>query len=325
MFLSSLKFLLRFDDNPNGIAEEVSNTRMETLGTDVVASVSNSGYILQEDQYLFGSGVSGNGFSTSMTTEYTVGFWVYSTSVGVAVDSNTGNLLSIERPLLNFVDGTSAEDSIIEITEHTEPSGNSSLRILERGGYYTFSEEYTSDRWHHFWITRNNSEIRIFIDGVESSLINPTGDLLEQVAAGLNANLYTYINHSLDGYGTAVSKNSGMIDDIFLLNVENTSQSDIQKVINDGVKYVVDDVYNGFDVVKTDFYSIDPDTITVNSMIDDLSYVFVGRNDGKIMRGSPLLWETRRTFANSEEYLTGGIGGASTDGFLDFNQDTIRL
>jgi hypothetical protein len=75
-------------------------------------------------------------------------------------------------------------------------------------------------------------------------------------------------------------------------------------------------------------------------MIDDLSYIFIGRNDGKIMRGSPLFWETRKSFSDEEEYNSGGIpkelqGTVVKDangkiiedntGFLVLNKNTIRL
>ena len=72
--------------------------------------------------------------------------------------------------------------------------------------------------------------------------------------------------------------------------------------INNGLLYVVDDIFTNTDIVKSNIYINDPEMITINSMIDDLSYIFVGRNDGKIMRGSPLFWETRRSFSDEEEY-----------------------
>jgi hypothetical protein len=104
----------------------------------------------------------------------------------------------------------------------------------------------------------------------------------------------------------------------------------MQRVINNGVHFVVDDIYTNTNVVKSDIYMNDPEMITINSMIDDLSYIFIGRNDGKIMRGSPLFWETRRSFSDHEEYLSGGMppelhGSGDNDGFLVLNKNTIRL
>jgi hypothetical protein len=305
------------------MVEEVSQTSLVSFGGS--ATTSTNGYLMQDDQYLFGDGLLSNGYDTSITDEYTLGFWLYPISPGLAVDPISGNLLSIEMPVIVFVDNSSAEHSVIEITEHTQTSGNNSLRISERGGYSAFSEEYEPDKWHHFWITRNSSGLQIFVDSIEHTLQDESG-----VMNDLDSFLYTYINHSLDGYGTAIAKNVGIIDDIFLLNVRNNSQSDMQRVINDGVLYVVEDIYTDTNIVKSDIYMNDPEMITINSMIDDLSYIFIGRNDGKIMRGSPLFWEARKSFSDNEEYLSGGIppelqGTGDNDGFLKLNKNTIRL
>ena len=172
--------------------------------------------------------------------------------------------------------------------------------------------------------------MQIFVDAVENTLQNESGTISTKVTEGLESFLYTYINHSLDGYGEAVAKNSGIIDDIFLMNVRNNSQSDMQRVINDGVLYMIDNIYTSTNIVKSDVYINDPNVITINSMVDDLSYIFVGRNDGKILRGSPLFWETRKSFSDHEEYASGGIplelhGTGTDDGFLKLSQNTIRL
>jgi len=310
------------------MVEEVSQTSLVSYGG--TATTSTSGYLMQNGQYLFGDGLSSNGYDTSITGDYTLGFWLYPVSPGLAVDADTGGLMSIEMPVIVFVDGSSAEHSIIEITEHTQVSGNNSLKVSERGGYSAFSGEYEPNKWHHFWITRNSGSLKIFIDAVEQTLQDESGTMAEKVTEGLNSFLYTYINHSLDGYGETVAKNGGIIDDIFLLNIRNNSQSDMQRVVNDGILYVVDDIYTGTNVVKSDIYINDPEMITINSMIDDLSYIFIGRNDGKIMRGSPLFWETRKSFSDGEEYKSGGIpdslkGEGVDDGFLVLNKNTVRL
>ena len=330
MFINSLKFLLRF--GATSIMEEVSQTSVAVLGEDKEFVSSGGGYQMHNDQYLFGDGYSSNGYNTSITEEYTLGFWLYPVSPGLVLNSVTGNLDSIEMPVITFVDNSSSEHSIIEITEHTQTSGNNSLKVEERGGYSAFSEEYEPNKWHHFWITRNSGSLQIFIDAIENTLQNESGTIATKVTEGLDTFLYTYINHSLDGYGETVAKNGGTIDDIFLLNVRNRSQSDMQRVINNGVLYVINNIYNSTNIVKSDIYINDPEMITINSMIDDLSYIFVGRNDGKILRGSPLFWETRRSFSDNEEYKTGGIpeslkgkDGDKDTGFLKLSQNTIRL
>ena len=319
MFINSLKFLLRFSDT--SIYEEVSQTHVVPLGTNLTPIVSSGGYEMQDDQYLFGDGVNSNGYISSITDEYTIGFWLYPINTGVIVDSSTGNLLSVEMPVLIFTSSDSAEGTVVEITEHTQISGNNSLKISEED-YSAFSEEYEPNKWHHFLITRNLSGLQIFVDGKEHTLQSESGSISTLANNGLNV----YVNHNLDGYAVDIAKNTGVIDDIFLLNVRNNSLVDIQRIINDGLHYVVDDVFTGSNIVKSDIYMNDSETITINSMIDDLSYIFIGRNDGKIMRGSALFWETRRSFSDSEEYRSGGLPESlDFSGFLKLNNSTIRL
>jgi hypothetical protein len=66
-------------------------------------------------------------------------------------------------------------------------------------------------------------------------------------------------------------------------------------------------------------------------------FIFIGRNDGKIMRGSALLWETRRSFSESEEYKgtdssgnvlngTGGLDASYFENkFLKITSGVVRL
>ncbi len=326
MFINSLKFLVRFSSN--SMFDEISQTNLLSLGDDITPSVSTSGYVMQNNQYLFGDGLGSNGYNLAITNEYTLGFWFYSANSGLVVDSSTGSLLSVEKPILSMVDTSSAEYAVIEVTEHTQISGNNSLRISERGDYVAFSEEYEPNQWHYIWIARDETSLTMFIDGVEQTLQNESGALHSSVTDDLGPFLNLYINHSLDGYSNVIAKNEGIIDDIFFQNVYNVLQTDIQKAINNGILYVVNDIYTGVEFVEYSIFMNDPETITINSMINDLSYIFIGRNDGKIMRGSSLFWETRRSFSDTSEYANFDLSGSDSgqiEGFLRLVNDTIRL
>ncbi len=326
MFINSLKFLVRFSSN--SMFDEISQTSLLPLGDNITPSISTNGYVMQNDQYLFGDGLGSNGYNLAITNEYTLGFWFYSANSGLVVDSSTGNLLSVEKPILSFVDTSSAAYTIIEVTEHTQTSGNNALRISEREDYYAFSEEYESNQWHYIWIARDENSLTMFIDGIEQTLQNKSGALHSNATSGLDPFLNLYINHSLNGYSNVVAKNEGIIDDIFFQNVYNVLQTDIQRVINNGILYVINDIYTVMEFVNYGIFMNDPETITINSMINDLSYIFIGRNDGKIMRGSSLFWETRRSFSNASEFAYFDLSGSSSnqiEGFLSLVNDTIRL
>ena len=334
MLVNELKLLLRFNDTVT-VFEEVSQTSMSVLGDNTVPVISSSGYLMQNDQYLFGDGISSNGYNLDFTSNITIGFWLYPIALGISVDEKTGNLSSIEMPLLNFVDNSSAFSPIIEITEHTQDSGNNILKITEKGTYSVSSEEYSPGIWHHFWIVHDLSGVRLFVDGLEHTLQDEVGTFSSNLASGSDPFLNLYINHSIEGYSSSVAKNEGVIDDIFFLNISNDSETDIQRLINDGLEYIIDDNFTTVNINKNSIYFNDPETITINSMIDDSSYIFVGRNDGKIMRGSPLFWEVRKSYSDSKEH---DLLGFSTDvndndlvtngrksGFLQLVNTTIRL
>ena len=114
---------------------------------------------------------------------------------------------------------------------------------------------------------------------------------------------------------------------MFVMNVINNSEMDMQRVINDGIEYLVDDNYTNLHIEKSSIYFNDPDTITVTSFIDDMSYIYLGRNDGKILRGSPLFWETRRIFADDGEEDILGLSSEdiTSYGFLELKDKNIRL
>jgi len=323
MLISDLKLLLRF--NSTSLLEEVSQTNMFVYGDDSNVLVSNSGYLMQDDQYLLGEGVSSNGYNLNITNAMTIGFWLYPVNSGIAINEITGATSSIEKPLFDFIDIGSGSNSVLKITEHTSENGNNYLKInIDRGTYIASSEEYASAQWHYFWIVYSASTLSIVVDGIAHVLQNVSGSIPSSING---SNLDLYINHNMDGYAWNIAKNTGLVDDIFILNIANLNEQDIQTVINDGVKFVVDDNFTTTDINKQSIYFNDPETITIGSLIDDMNYIFVGRNDGKIMRGSPLLWEVRRVFSNSDEIEDVGLDPVyyQENRFLKIFNTTIRL
>jgi len=299
MLVSDLKLLLRF--NTTSLFEEVSQTTLfKTGSSSIVVMPEGGGYTMQNDQYLFGDGIASAGYNLDISNSMTMGFWLYSVNPGLAINPNNSSPTSIEMPLLDFVDTGSAVSSIIRLTEHTAVTGNNYLKVTI-DGYSASTEQYTPLVWHHFWIVYSADSLRLYVDGVENVLQEETGSYSASIPGSF---LNLYVNHSLDGYAWNVAKNYGIIDDIFVFNIVNLNVSDIQRVINDGVEFLVDDVYTDSYIDKSAIYFNDPGTITITSLIDDMSYIFIGRNDGKILRGSPLLWETRRTFSNLDEINT---------------------
>jgi len=264
----------------------------------------------------------------------TLGFWLYPVNPGMATDPATGDAVSISMPVMDFNNIGSGNVSIIKLTENTTVDGENNLTVsFDNDAYYASSEDYTPSMWHYFWIVYDGAALQIYVDGVQHTLQGATGSLPSSLNGSL---LDLYINHRLDGYAFNIAKNYGYISNIFMVNVANYDESDMQRVINDGVEYMVDDSYTDLHIDKSSIHFNDPDTIIVTSSIDDMSYVYLGRNDGKILRGSPLLWETRRVFADDGEASSLGLsfddkGQTDTDtwdlvdGFLELKNKSIRL
>ena len=143
--------------------------------------------------------------------------------------------------------------------------------------------------------------------------------------------MYLYINFSQEGYAYNIAKNYGYIDDIFILNEALTNEKDMQYVINNGIDYLVDTTLSYKIIDGYNIYFNDPTTITINSIVDDMSYIYIGRNDGKILRGSPLFWESRKIYADKNEIDVLGITSLESndnvvqDGFMKLKNAIIRL
>jgi hypothetical protein len=323
MLLSDIKLLSRFATS--SLLEEVGQTYMSPLGTDTVVQIADGGgYIMQDDQYLYGDGISSSGYSLDVEDAMTIGFWLYSYSPGLAINPDDSSPTSIEMPLLDFISNDSSESSVFQFTENTSLNGNSYLTVsIEENKYSASSEEYAPFLWHYFWIVYSDNELFIYVDGNRNELQDEQG-IYQSSVDGSSINLY--INHNRDGYAFNKAKNKGIIGDIFISNVTDYSDINIQRAINDGIEFIVDNSYTNKDIDKFGIYFNDPETITVSSLIDDMSYVFIGRNDGKILRGSSLLWEVRRAFSSSKEIENLGLVYDPLDkGFLKLSSETVRL
>lgn len=339
MYVNFLRLLLKFDNEY--LLETISSTNM--FVNDDETSPSNSiggqqasvleggeGYIMQDGQYLLGDGISGNGYDLNIHNGAVIGFWLYPSNSGMATNPSTGDAEPITMPLLNFVN-SSTGSSVIKIKEYTYyNSANYMTVFINNTQYQVTSEVYDSGKWHYVWIAYNGTtgNLIIYIDGRNQTSSN-SGSLVSSFG-GTHMDLY--INYSDEGYAYNIGKNYGYIDDLFVLNEYNTVPSDIQKVINNGIDYLVDTGLRDTIIDGYNIYFDDPSTITITSAIDDMSYLYIGRNDGKILRGSPLLWEVRKTYSDKEEENLLNIDATKTsnnkisdDGFLEIKSTTIRL
>lgn len=312
MFINSLKLFAPLESS---IYDEYNNDPFIIEGDSDVDFINESGYVMKDNQYIFQSDIH---FDISST--FTMGFYLYPYCHGVVQNPSDNSFENIMMPLFDFLNG---HDSIIRFEEHAGEDCNNYLKIYLGDSFSIKTPSYLSSIWHYFWIVFDGSEVKVYVDGLEAEC-DEDGD----VPSSIDGNTMSlYINHSIDGYDYNISKNLGHISNLFMLNEVNDNILDIQKSINRGILYVIDNDYINVKMDSLLFYMNDPNMITVTSSVDDVSYVYLGRNDGKILRGSPLFWESRKRFSNKEEGRFLILHGEDniSDGFLKIKESIIRL
>lgn len=312
MFISSLRLFVPF---LSSIYDEVDNSFLIIEGDSDVELLDEGGYVMKDNQYLFKEDID-----SSISNSFTFGFSLYPYCHGVVENPSDDSFENIKMPLFDFVDGS---NSVLKFEEYTEDGCFNSLKIYIEDSFIIETPKYSASLWHHFWICYNGSDVEVYIDGVKVSYASE-GALPSSISGNM---LSLYINHSLSGYDYNFSKNMGYLGYLFLLNDFNNSKHDIQKSINRGVLYIVDNEYINEEMESLVVYFNDPNMVSVLSSVDDVSYVYIGRNDGKILRGSPLFWETRIRFSNKNEKQFFILNGEDTisNGFLKIKESIIRL
>lgn len=307
MYVSYIKMLMDFNDSTlyDPVAQDF--WRAISSGTNTSVTLTSLGYNMRRDQYLQIRDVdvdtNSSGFSFC--------FWLFPENPGQVLSPVTREFESLRMPVIVFSDTvTDFEDTFISVYENTEVGNTNKIELRiwsydEYGAvdtlYTVYSDSYEVLMSHHFFfnISVEKDEIEIYIDGVLSSLNDSSGTFPSS------------FDHT--GFDVAVNKiqeeeyvynlanNAGIIDDIGFFNLQFDADSILPKLINEGLDEFADlDLRNKEDFLQSNVFD-DPTTLTVNAMIDDMSYVYLARNDGKILFGSPLLWQSRKVFSDSRE------------------------
>lgn len=329
MFINDSKLLLQFKDT--SLYEDIGQTFFQAYGNTFVEVLSNGeGYIMQQDQYIGKENVS-----LGISNKFIIGFWLYPVNPGLVENPATQELESLQLTLLDLSSANSSNYKM-SLYESTLEGNKNYLTIgLNEGNYLASTGSYDVGMWHYIWIVfdLDNSLLNIYIDGTLQTLTGVSGSL----SAINGAILDIYINRKMDGYyNYNQSNNYGYIDDIVILNDVTDYLEKLQQSINYSILYAIDDNYIGITEKNYGLMFNDPSTITINSMVDDMNYVYIARNDGKIMRGSPLLWEARNIFSNVKENQLlnetivssdDNIGdqSVSINGFLQIKNSIIRF
>ena len=307
MYVSYIKMLMNFDDST--LYDPVSNKFFIAVnsGTDTSVDINSLGYQMKQTQSLICRDVpvelDSSGFSFC--------FWLYPINPGQVQSAESSGLETLRSPVIVFADVlTDFSMPLISVYENTNEDGTNKIELKitaydpsgsESNVYTVYSDSYSELVSHHFLfnICTEKDEVQIIIDGVESALNDQTGSLptnFHHQYFDIGINKITENNYAYN-----LANNTGIIDDIGFFNMQFDSESILPKLINEGLEEFADlDLRNVEDFVQPNLFD-DPTTLKINAMIDDMSYVYLARNDGRILFGSPLLWESRRLFSDINE------------------------
>jgi hypothetical protein len=336
--------LMDFGDST--LYDPVSGKFFQAINTndDASVNINNLGYQMRQNQSLICRDVvvetGSSGFSFC--------FWLYPSNPGQVKSPYSNDLKPLRMPIIIFSDTASDfEDVVLSVYENTNIDGTNKIELKitsydEYGNtdnsYIAYSDPYTSSESHHFFfnISIEKNNIQIIIDGDESGLSDVSGilpDSFEYATLDVGINRIYEQNYSYN-----LSNNIAIIDDIGFFNIQFEPQSILPKLINEGLVEFADlDLRNKEDYLQSSLFN-DPTTLKINAIIDDMSYVYLARNDGKILFGSPLLWESRRLFSDDRELnllnelvITETLndvvpsGAEIVNGFLKITDSIVRL
>ena len=340
MYVSYIKMLMDFNDST--LYDPVSQQFWVAVnsGTSTSVILSSLGYHMNQEQYLTARDIpidiDSSGFAFS--------FWLYPANPGLVQNPINGEFESLRMPVIIFSDTVGNFDTtFLSVYENTNSDDTNKIELKiwsydEYGAvdtfYTVYSDSYDELMSHHFLfnISVEKDDIQMYIDGELSSLNDSSGSL----PSSFDHTVFDVAVNKIfeTAYDYNLSNNLGIIDDIGFFNLQFDAESILPKLINEGIEEFADlDLRNKEDFLQGNVFD-DPTTLTVNAMIDDMSYVYLARNDGKILFGSPLLWESRKVFSdNREESLLNDFVITETDpspaeivnGFLKITDSIIRL
>jgi len=324
-FISSARFIAKFDSLP--LIDSVSGNVFREFGPAAEILDGNLGLDIKQDQHIERDDVS-----LKVSNKMTVGFWLNPINPGQVRNPSTGSLEPLKISLFDIRQPTVNNDLILLVHEQTEPDGvNNALRAIlyDSSGtdFVITSSKYSVDNWHHFWLVYDGSgpSVRLFIDGIEDSL-STSGSVPASLTGG---SAVIAVNRLAINPAFNVVGNQGAIDDLVVLNAADATGATIQKVINYSLDFAFDTDHMNNEEIDLGFLFSDPNAFYLTSVETDGTSILATRTDGKILEGSPLMWHSRKRFADEAAVGSLDIFGTGTElknGYLEINGiATVRV
>jgi hypothetical protein len=344
VFESQVKLFLQFDDNT--LVDSVTGEYfvLSDRSTNEVVTIQDDGfgYTMTQSQ-----GILGVNWPLAINTACSVGFWFYPTYPGMAQDPDTDNVESMLMPLFSFGEAAvdpytskyEATNDVFVIHEETLEGGYSRIVVTFvdiNGDVYTATTQgtYERDKWHFIWVAWDgvSSQISVYIDG-SSQTLDETGSLPTMIDGVVSTVWINNIPTTLSS-GYNLLYNSATINDLIILNVEIANNKDIQQMINLGVERRWNDVTSNMNEIQFGILFNDPAAVKITDILFEGSHLYATRTDGRVLRGSPIMWQSRRDYANPGEADVlvkfskdvGSVTGVEqSDGLLKIRNGTVRL
>lgn len=267
------------------------------------------------------------------TTGLSIGFWLKPSNPGMIAGPG-GTTESAIMPLLSkcvltTVGTTTTASNICFLVYEKTNDDDTNVLVLElKSGYKLISSAYSANYYHHFWITYNGSIVKLYIDGGEDTGATATGSVPATISA---TGQPLYINYLCPGSDYNIVRNTGVLDDLLILNASVSSIGSIVKAANMGAAYIADQSINTEDEINQALVFDDPSTTQINGLFANRGNVYVARSDGKLLKGVRSVWESRHDFYNEKEinYLDiqsrGDTSASISNGILKLTNEVARI
>jgi hypothetical protein len=321
MAYSNTRLHLTFDNLP--ITDPVGSTIAVTGSPSLSNGIHGSSLEMK--------GIKASCPAFSFTNKLSFGFWLQPVNPGLASNGQPLNMAVIAQGPVTYSSGQFIANSPTFIVyEQTQNDGTNKLVILLSGQTGLFvpvsikitSSAYTTGVFHHFFLNYDGASgtAKLYIDLAEDLATVRTGT----VPTTLNSSTTFTLNKITEGYTYQSVENEGAIDDLVIFNKVITL-SEIQRVANMGALFVADTSYSNVEEIYQGFIVDDPSTVQITSVFANRGNIYVGRTDGKLLRGVRSLWESRHEFSDNRELNTVTVISKTDDNNLSVNDGILKL
>lgn len=273
--------------------------------------------------------------SIAPTNRFTIGFWLKSVNPGVA--TNLSNVaVPLKMPVLSkatFTAGTTVTSSSYTfiVWEETQTDGTNKLKVKIKGLRSAATAErtltsssYVVGIFHHFWIAYDGTTdlLNLYIDTIQDAGATQSGTMPTTLSSNPSK---LAINDNVPGERYEIARNQGTIDDIIIFNTTKTTGSTIAKAANNGALFVAEANYINAEEIDQAVVFDDPGTAQITSVHGNRSMLYVARSDGKLLRGTKLLWESRREFGNAKELVNLTTVNKGSGGLIRVSAGSLKI